>query len=277
MLIPRTLLVPHLPTLLLDEHRGHHTPMLSALAEQAARLQAESPELVVVLSGRWKPDGPFRVDASRRHRTLTDYPGFGVEVRYDCAGHPAAARALVEAGQKRGVAVGSAQRGVDSGVTVPLHFLLPRPIAPVVPLATATRPVLECRAWGEAIRAVLAARPERALFLVGGLLSHDAHSWALKRDVPEARSFDEHTLAALTNGDWSRLAASDPRVAAKALPEAELRHLEVLRGFLGDDVPGRVHCYESGPGVGAALVEFALPAVAASPDRASAPPAPRGA
>jgi aromatic ring-opening dioxygenase catalytic subunit (LigB family) len=272
MLIPRTLLVPHLPTLLLDEHRGHRTPMLEALSVQAERLQADQPELLVVMSGRWISDGPFSVDVGRRHRTLTDYAGFGVEVRYDCAGHPAAARALVDAGERAGVRVGAAQRGVDSGVTVPLHFLMPRPIVPVVPLAVARRPVPECRSWGATIRATLEARAERVAFLVGGVLSHDVHAWSLGRPVPEAQAFDEEALAALASGGWDRLRAADPRVAERAQPEADLRHLEVLRGFLGRDTPGRVHCYESGPGVGAALVEFELPAFTAS-----APPAPRGA
>ena len=57
---------------------------------------------MVALSARWVAEGPFLVDAGRRHRTLTDYPGFGVEVRYDCQGHPELARRLVEAGVRLG-------------------------------------------------------------------------------------------------------------------------------------------------------------------------------
>src|SRR5262245_36922373 len=134
MLTPRALLLPTLPTLLVDEHRRHRTPMLLALAEQSARLQAEAPEIVVALSATWESEGPFLVDAGRCHRTLTDYSGFGVEVRYDCAGHPALARALVAAGTRAGARVAAVTRGVDSGVTVPLHFLLPARTLPVVPI-----------------------------------------------------------------------------------------------------------------------------------------------
>jgi hypothetical protein len=47
-------------------------------------------------------------------------------------------------------------------------------------------------------------------------------------------------------------------VVERAHPEVELRHLEILRGFLGADVIGQVRSYESAPGVGAALVEFEL-------------------
>ena len=43
MLLPRILLAPHLPTLLVDEHRGHHTEMLAALALQAEWLAAQRP------------------------------------------------------------------------------------------------------------------------------------------------------------------------------------------------------------------------------------------
>jgi len=139
MLTHRALLVPHLPTLVVDQHRGHETEMLAALAAASARLQAELPAALVVLSARWDSTGPFLVGADRRHRTITDYSGLGVELRYDCDGHPALARALARAGQKAGVRVETTTRGVDSGVTVPLHFLLPGRSVPVVPLSLAPR------------------------------------------------------------------------------------------------------------------------------------------
>jgi len=114
---------------------------------------------------------------------------------------------------------------------------------------------------------VLAAWPERVGFVVGGVLSRNEHAWNLKRDVPESRAFDEWALDALKRGAWSDLAARDPALAEKAQPEAQLLHLEVLRGFLGDDLPGTLLGYESGPGVGAVLMEFEL---AAEPDVESA-------
>src|SRR5262245_189029 len=258
MLTPRVLLVPTLPTLLVDEHRHHRTGMLAALETQSARLKAESPEIVVALSARWISEGPFLVDAGRRHRTLTDYAGFGVEVRYDCAGHPALARALVDAGTRAGVRVAAAKRGVDSGVTVPLHFLLPAPAGPVVPLSLADRSAEECRAWGQVLRRVLADRPERIAFVVGGLLSDNEHAWRLSRELPEALRFDERVLDALKSGAWDTVRRREPGEVERVQPQAELRHLEVLRGFLDHDAAGVVGCYEPGPGVGAALIEFPL-------------------
>lgn len=260
MLTSRVLLVPTLPTLLVDEHRHHRTEMLAALEQQSARLKAESPEIVVALSARWMSEGPFLVDAGRRHRTLTDYPGFGVEVRYDCSGHPELARALVEAGTRAGVRVAAASRGVDSGVTVPLHFLLPAPEVPVVPLSLADRSSAECRAWGATLRAALAARRERIAFVVGGMLSDNQHAWTLGREVPETRAFDERVLASLASGAWEGVGRIEPAECERVQPQAGLRHLEVLRGFLGDDAAGLIGCYESSPGVGAALVEFSVAA-----------------
>ena len=262
MLTTHALLAPVLPTLLVDEHRHHFTEMLTALGEASKRLYAESPAAVVVLSARWTAPGPFRVDAGRRHTTITDYADLGVEARHDCPGDPPLARALVAAGVRDGVHVAAATRGVDSGVTVPMHFLTPRPRLPLVPLSLAPRPAAQCRAWGESIRRTLAAWPERVAFVVGGSLSRNEHAWNLKRAVPEALAFDAWALGALQRGAWDELAARDPALAEKAQPEAGLLHLDVMRGFLGVDVPGRLLCYESGPGVGAALMEFepALPA-----------------
>jgi 4,5-DOPA dioxygenase extradiol len=258
MLTSHALLAPHLPTLVVDQYRRHHTPMLEALARASERLLAEEPAAVVVLSARWPSHGPFLVDAGRRHETLTDYAGFGVELRYDCNGHPALANALVEGGRKAGVHVGSARYGVDSGVSVPMHFLAPAAALPIVPISLAPRGLGECRAWGSAVRGVLAAWKERVAFVVGGLLSYNEHAWSLSRELPETRLFDEAALASLRRGEWSALGAQEPGVVEKAEPEAGLRHLAVLRGFLGDDVPGEVRCYQSLPGVGAALVEFPI-------------------
>ena len=264
MLIPRVLLAPHLPTLLVDEHRGHETPMLQALGDEAARLALEPPEVVVALSARWDSDGPFLVDAGRRHRTLTDYTGFGVEVRYDCGGAPSLARALVERLTRAGARVGAAMRGADSGVTVPLHFLLPRRSVPVVPVSLAHQSGEACRAFGALLARALAERSEHVLFVVGGLLSADMHAWNFQREVPEAVALDTHLLQVFETGDWRALREIAPEVMERGKPDAGLRHLDVLHGFLGADRAGRVHAYEASHGVGAVFASFALGEAATS-------------
>lgn len=260
MLIGRAWLAPHLPTLLVDQHRHHDTAMLRAFAEAGERLREETPAAIVIVSARWHSDGPFLVDSGRSHRTITDYSGFGVEGRYDCAGHPALARALAEAGRKAGVRVASRPRGVDSGAAVPLTFLRPGRDLPVVPLSVSARPRAECRAWGAALRDAIAAWPERVAFVVGGVLAHNAHAWALRREVPEAAAFDERSLEALARGDWESLWDAPRTMVRHAQPETSLRHLAILRGFLGGDRPGALLCYEGAPGSGAALVEFEVSA-----------------
>src|SRR5437773_10520004 len=76
--------------------------------------------------------------------------------------------------------------------------------------------------------------------------------------MPESRRYDADALDALARGAWGDLAALDPALAARAHPDVALRHLEFLRGFLGEDVAGEVLCYERAPGIGAALVAFPL-------------------
>jgi len=259
MLLPRALLVPHLPTLLVDEHRHHRTPMLEALRRESARFQAEQPAIVVVLNAHAPSEGPFHVGSGRLHRSLTDEPGFGAHLRYDCPGHPVLARALVEAGLRAGVRVVPAARGLDRGASLPLHFLLPGRGVPVVPLTMAPRTAEECRAWGCVVRQVLSGRPERIGFVVGGMLSCATHAWNLHREVPEAAALDQHVLGALTAGRWDALRPADSKMMARAQPEAGLLHLEILRGFLDADVAGEVLCYDAGPGMGSALVAFEVP------------------
>jgi 3,4-dihydroxyphenylacetate 2,3-dioxygenase len=258
MLTPHAWLVPHLPTLLLDERREADTDMIAALEVVRARFVADAPEVVVAVSARWVAAGPFLAGAARRHETLTDYHGFGVELRYDCPGDPPLAQAIVDDAQRAGLrAETTTARGIDSAITVPMHFMAPDRSRPVVPLSLSTGSVATHRAWGASVRETLARRPARAALVVGGMLSHNVHAWNLHRDVPESRALDEQVLERLGRGEWASLgalAARQPRAAA----EAGLRHLEVLRGFLGHDLPGVLACYESSPGVGAALVEFTL-------------------
>jgi len=256
MLTARVLLAPSISTLLMDQHRGHRTEMLEAYAVAARQLEAERPAAIVALTARWEAPGPFLADAGRRHSTLTDYHGFGVEVRYDCHGAPALARTIVEAARAAGVRAATTTRGVDSGVTVPLHFLASRRLYPVVPVSLARGTAARHRSWGAALRRALDAWPERVAFVVGGMLSHNVHAWNLKRETPEARSFDGRVIEILEAGAWDELAGIELRSRTKALPEANLMHLEVLRGLLGEDLAGTLLCYEPGPGVGAALVEF---------------------
>jgi aromatic ring-opening dioxygenase catalytic subunit (LigB family) len=282
MLISHTLLVPHLPTLMIDDQRGHHAGMVGALRAASERLFEEMPAALVVMSARWGTPGPFMVDAAAQHDLPVASGGFNVGGRYRGPGQPALAKALVSAGTREGLRVVALTRRMDTGIAVPMHFLVPSRDLPVVPLSIVNQTPEECRRWGLAIRHALAAWPERVAFIVSGLLTFNLHAWTLRRELPEGLDFDQRTIEALELGHWDALARYDEKTLERIRPEAGLRHLEVLRGFLGEDVKGTLRCYESSPGVGAALIEFPVPDATAPmprPADASVPhpgPEPRG-
>jgi aromatic ring-opening dioxygenase catalytic subunit (LigB family) len=261
MLTTRAHLLPSVPTMLIDEQRGDVTEMIEALLEAGDRVAAESPAVIVAVSARWASTGPFHADDAARHRSVVDLPGFGVEPRYDCPGQPALARAIVERALAAGLHAATARHGVDSGVSVPLHFFARGVRTPVVPVSIAGGSIESHRAWGEAIRHALDAWPERVAFVVGGALSWHLHAFNLRREVPECGELDARVLAAMKQAHWDELAAIAAQLGERARPEADLRHLEVLRGFLLlGSASGRVIERESLPGIGTALVEFRLEA-----------------
>ncbi len=258
MLTTRALLLPSVPTMLIDEQRGDFTEMIEAVAAAGERLGSESPDAIVALSSRWMSNGPFHADEGRNHKSVIDLPGFGVEPRYDCSGHPALARAIVAGALKAGLRAATGRRGTDTGISIPLHFMIRDRHVPVVPLSLCEGTREEHRAWGEAIRLTLHKRRERIAFVVGGALSFNLHAFNLKRDLDEAHELDGIVLDAIRKGRWGALAELDDAMLQKAQPDAGLRHLETLRGFLLGDLPGRVLQHESSPGLGTALVEFPL-------------------
>lgn len=259
MLTTTALLVPSVPTMLIDEQRGDVTEMIEALEAAGRRLLADEPTAIVALSPRWVATGAFHADDSRRHRSVIDVPGFGVEPRHDVDGDPALARAIVEHAARAGVRATVASRGVDTAISIPLHFLERSRTLPVVPLSIGEGTREEHRAWGAAIRHALREWPGRVAFVVGGALSWNLHAFNLRRDTPDCHALDERVLAALSSPDWEALEGLAARFADKARPEAGLRHLEVLRGFLLlDTARGDVLEHETSPGIGTALVEFPL-------------------
>jgi aromatic ring-opening dioxygenase catalytic subunit (LigB family) len=260
MLTSRALLLPSVPTMLIDEQRGDFTEMIEALTAAGERLASEAPDAIVALSSRWFSAGPFHADDSRAHKSVIDLPGFGVEPRFPCPGHPALARAIVERASRDGLRAATARRGTDTGLSVPLHFLARDRGWRVVPVSLRQGPRAEHRAWGESIRHTLEANDERIAFVVGGALAFNLHAFNLHRDLLEARELDERVMDAIRAGRWSALAELDAGLLEKARPDAGLLHLEVLRGFLLEDRPGRVLEHESSPGVGTLLAEFPLAA-----------------
>ena len=65
MLTSRALLLPSVPTMLIDEQRGDFTEMIEAVTAAGERLAAERPDVLVALSARWVSTGPFHADDAR--------------------------------------------------------------------------------------------------------------------------------------------------------------------------------------------------------------------
>lgn len=258
MLTTAAFLLPSVPTMLIDEQRGDYTEMLEALTFTGERILAESPAAIVAVSARWRSSGPFHADDNAHHASVIDLPGWGVEPRYDCPGHPALARTLVEEAQRRGVRAATARHGTDTAISIPLQFAVRSRRVPVVPVSIGEGSREDHRAWGEALRHALNAWSERVAFVVCGALSFSEHDFNLRRVVPEGVATDAHVLELLQAGAWADLARLDRAAAARARLEAGLRHLEVMRGFLLLDAPGEVLAYETSPGIGVALAAFPL-------------------
>lgn len=258
MLTSSASLLPSVPTMLIDEQRGDITEMIEALSAFGGRLMAEEPEAIVLLSPRWVSSGPFGVDAAQSHRSVIDLPGFGVEPRYDCPGHPTLANAILDHAARHGVRAAAARRGTDTAASIPLRFVAPAHRTPVVPVSIGEGSREEHRAWGAALRHALEAWPGKVAFVIGGALSWNVHAFNLRREVPECGEMDERVLSLLRRGAWGELEDVVSQYAERAVPEAGLLHLEVMRGFLLANVPGHVLEYEYSPGIGTALVEFGL-------------------
>lgn len=259
MLTSTVLFAPSVPTMLIDEQRGDVTEMIEALEAAGRRMLADEPAAIVALSARWVATGAFHADDAKRHRSVIDVPGFGVEPRHDVDGQPALARAIVERAAKNGLRATTARRGADTAISIPLHFLERSRTLPVVPVSIGEGTREEHRAWGAAIREALNEWPERVAFVVGGALSWNLHAFNLKRDVLECHDLDEGALGAMSRPAWDDLEALASRYGEKARPEADLKHLEVLRGFLVlETARGDVLEHETSPGIGTALVEFPL-------------------
>ena len=98
--------------------------------------------------------------------------------RYRLDIHEPLARAVVEQGIERGFDLLYTQDAkLDYAFYVPLHFVMPEPALPIVPLHVNVylppQPTpARCHAWGVALGEILRARPERVALIASGGMSH---------------------------------------------------------------------------------------------------------
>ena len=159
--------------------------------------------------------------------------------------HEPLARAILEQGIEREFDLTYSQDlRLDYAFYVPLHFTMPEPRVPIVPLYVNVylppQPTpRRCYAWGQALREILSARPERIALMASGGMSHYPGT---DRYASPDFEWDRQMLAALKAGRGAETA----RLTGEELDKAgnvELRTWITLLGAVGD-TRAEVLCYE---------------------------------
>lgn len=240
--------LPHTPQLLVrpdTEDRDLVLRVHAAYAEVKAALAGTRPDVIAVIGGD-HIEGFF----------LNSVPALAVFVgaevsgtfdryRYTFPVHEPLARAIVEQGIERGFDLAYSQDLVlDYAFYVPLHFAMPDPPTPIIPLYVNVylppQPTPgRCYAWGQALRNILDARPERVALLASGGLSH--YPGTDRYGSPDYE-WDRQLLATLANGQGRETAFLTGDELDKA-GNVELRTWITLLGAVGQ-ARARVIGYE---------------------------------
>src|SRR6266436_9049494 len=252
--------VAHTPQLLIrpeTEDRALVLRVHAAMARVKERLEALRLDAIAVIAGDHIE--AFFLDA---------VPALAVYVGRECAGtfgpseyrfpiHESLARAVVEQGIERGFDLLYTQdRRLDYAFFVPLHFTMPEPAPPIVPLHVNVylppQPTpRRCYEWGRALGEILRARPERVAFMASGGMSHFPGT---DRYASPEFEYDRRLLDALKDGRGRELAAVTGEELDK-MGNIELRTWATLLGALGD-AKADVYCYEPSWHHGNAVVEW---------------------
>jgi len=229
---------PHTPQLLVrppTEDRALVLRVHAALAEVKRRLTAARPDVIALIAGD-HIEGFFlnAVPALAVHVGARAAGEFG-RYRYAFDVHEPLARAIVEQCIEAGFDLAYTQDvPLDYAFYVPLHFAMPSPPVPIVPLYVNVylppQPTpRRCHAWGRALRAIVDARPERVALVASGGLSH--FPGTERYGAPDF-DFDRALLASLAEGrgaDTARLTGEELDKAGNV----ELRTWITLLGALG--------------------------------------------
>jgi protocatechuate 4,5-dioxygenase beta chain/2,3-dihydroxyphenylpropionate 1,2-dioxygenase len=254
--------LPHTPQLLVrppTEDRDLVLRVHAAYAEVKRRLTRARPDVVAVIGGD-HVEGFFlnAVPALAVFVGRTAAGEFG-RYRYAFDVHEPLARAITEQGIEAGFDLTYSQDvRLDYAFYVPLHFTMPEPPLPIVPLYVNVylppQPApRRCYAWGQTLRRILDARPERVALVASGGLSHFPGT---DRYGSPDYDFDRALLASLGEGRGAETA----RLTGEELDKAgnvELRTWITLLGALGD-ARAEVLCYEPSWHHGNAVVAWPL-------------------
>jgi aromatic ring-opening dioxygenase catalytic subunit (LigB family) len=229
----------------------------AAFARVRARLAALRPDVIAMVAGDHVE--AFFLDA---------VPALAVYAGRECAGafgpyryrfpiHEPLARAVLEQGIERGFDLLYTQdRPLDYAFYVPLHFTMPEPAVPLLPLHVNVylppQPTpRRCHDWGVALGEILRARPERVALMASGGMSHFPGT---DRYASPDLDYDRRLLDLLREGRGRELAAVTGEELDKA-GNIELRTWLVVVGAVGA-APADVYCYEPSWHHGNAVVEW---------------------
>jgi protocatechuate 4,5-dioxygenase beta chain/2,3-dihydroxyphenylpropionate 1,2-dioxygenase len=252
----------HTPQLLArpdTEDRALVLRVHAAFGRVKARLAQLRPDALVVVAGDHIE--AFFLDA---------VPALAVYAGTECAGtfgpyryrfpiHEPLARAVVEQGIERGFDLLYTQGApLDYAFFVPLHFAMPEPAVPLVPLHVNVylppQPTpARCYEWGRALGDILGGRPERVALIASGGMSHFPGT---DRYASPDFEWDRRTLERLREGRGRELAALTGEELDKT-GNVELRTWITLLGAVGS-APADVYCYEPSWHHGNAIVEWKL-------------------
>jgi protocatechuate 4,5-dioxygenase beta chain/2,3-dihydroxyphenylpropionate 1,2-dioxygenase len=252
----------HTPQLLArpdTEDRALVLRVHAAFARVKARLGQLRPDAIVMVAGDHIE--AFFLDAVPALAVYagTECTGTFGPYRYRFPIHEPLARAVVEQGIERGFDLLYTQGApLDYAFFVPLHFAMPEPAVPLVPLHVNVylppQPTpRRCYEWGRALGDILGARPERVALIASGGMSHFPGT---DRYASPEFEWDRRTLERLREGRGRELAALTGEELDKT-GNVELRTWITLLGAVGS-VPADVYCYEPSWHHGNAVVEWML-------------------
>src|SRR2546430_3138879 len=227
------------------EARGLGLRVHAALARVRGGLGLLAPDAIAGVAGAhvgaFSPDG---VPALAVYAGAEAAGTFGpYEYRFPV--HEPLARAVVEQGIERGFDLLYTQHArLDYAFFVPLHFTMPTPEVPIVPLHVNVylppQPTpRRCHAWGRALGEILGARPERVVLMASGGMSHYPGT---DRYASPDFDWDRRVLDTLRDGRGAALAA----LTGEELDEAghvDLRTWITVLGAVGA-AKAAIYCYE---------------------------------
>jgi 2,3-dihydroxyphenylpropionate 1,2-dioxygenase len=239
---------PHTPQLLIrpeTEDRALVLRVHAAYAKVKRFLTDSRPDVICVIAGD-HVEGFFlnAVPAFAVYAGASVSGTFG-RYRYTMPVHEPLARAILEQGIEREFDLTYSQDlRLDYAFYVPLHFTMPDPPVPIVPLYVNVylppQPTpRRCHAWGRALRDILDGRAERIALMASGGMSHYPGT---DRYAAPAFDWDRQMLATLTAGrgaDTARLTGEELDKAGNV----ELRTWITLLGVVGE-TRAEVLCYE---------------------------------